>query len=301
MDFTVEGVIERVKRDSALASRGPVYTLSSTHTAGETTVHLNEVPSMAGPGSIASMGVSSYYITSADQIAKTLNVIPSYHGTVDDTHSPPMVIYIDDPMPGGAILDHIYKEIRSWRKKLWRVLKFQITSVPTQRVYNWTPTGDVIDLLEVRRAPAGKSWLNWAWNDDRYPRVKSKLIRNTDDSIYTNTLSLHLDTLPPEGTLFVAYAAPFDLSTLDLTTDLVATVGLEEDWIEILDSGVRARTLQAGIASRGDWRTGGHTRNAEQVSLLDVVRAAQAAQAERDMALAAAANALRAQWPYGSA
>lgn len=301
MDFTVEGMIERVKRDSSLASRGPVYTLAATHVAGATTVELNEVPTMAGPGSVASMGTSSYYITEVDQVGKTLNVIPSYHGTEDATHTVPMVVYIDDPMPGGAILDHIYKEIRSWRKKLWRVVKLQIATVPTQRTYAWPDAGDVIDLLDVRRAPAGKSWLNWAWNDDRYPRVKARLVRNTDDSIFTNTLSLQLDTFPPEGTLFVAYAAPFDLSPLDLTTDLVTDVGLEEDWIEILDAGVRARTLAAGIASRADWRTGGHTRNAEQVSLLDIVRAAQAAQAEREMALAAAANALRAQWPYGSA
>jgi hypothetical protein len=39
---------------------------------------------------------------------------------------------------------------------------------------------------------------------------------------------------------------------------------------------------------------------AEEVTLLDVVRAAQAAAAERGAMLAEAANALRAEWPYRS-
>jgi len=301
VDTTVEGTINRLKRDVSLGSRGPVYTLASQHVTGETTIHLNEVPAMAGPGSIATMGITDYYILDADQIGKTLNVIPAFHGTPDETHDPPMVVYIDDSAPASSLIDFMDKEIRSWQDKLWRVATLPITSSKTQRIYDFpVANADVKQLLEVRRASPGIAWLNWAWDDDRTPRVKAKLLRTVDIAAHPTGLALQVETHPPDGTLYAAYATPFDLSPFDLTTDLVTNVGLDADWVSILEAGVRARLLSASIASRADWRAGGHTRKAEEVTLLDVVRAAQVAMADRDMALNNAANTLRGRWPFAS-
>jgi hypothetical protein len=302
MDTTLEMVIERVKRDASLGTRGPVYTLELQHVQGATTVHVNEAIEHAGPGSVLSMGTSSYYVSSVDVVAKTFTVIPGYMGTEDETHDPPMVVYIDDMHPGGALKDHAFQEILSWRQKLWRTRTKTIAADRTHRSYDFDVGTDVVKhLLVARRAPAGVGWLNFRWNDDHWPRVGVRLDRNADPTTFPSGMALQFRSQPPAGDIRVAYAAEFDLDPFTMATDLVADVGLEEAWIEILELGMRARALSGSISSRADWRAGGHKAQVEGTTLLDVVRSASQVQAARDQALADAANKLRGDWPFGSA
>lgn len=301
-DTTVEALIERVKRDVSLGSRGPVFTLASQHAQGATTVHVNETPEFGGTGSVLSMSTSSYYVQSADTVAKTFTVIPGYHGTEDETHDPPMVVYMDDLFPGGAIKDHAIKEIMSWRSHLWRVRTKDLTVGPTQMTYDLDlGTDEIIYLLDVRRQPTGStSWAGFEWNNDRWPRVPSRLMRNADPVTFPSGLALRLKHHVPPTQLRIAYATKFVLDPFTAATDLVADVGLQEDWIDILEAGIRRRALAGHVVSRADWRTGGHVRNAEEVSVMDVVRATTEARNEALIGLSAAAAVLRGQWPYRS-
>jgi hypothetical protein len=302
MDNTLGMLIERVRRDNSLSTRGPVFTLASTHTAGGTTVEVNETPEHGGPGSVLSMGVSSYYVQSVDSVAKAFTVIPGYHGTTDETHDPPMIVSLDDPFPGGALKDHAAKEILGWRKRLWRVETVDIDVTNASLTYEFVPpTEPVLMILDVRRAPSAGSFGNFMWNDDRWPHVPYRLLRNADPTEFPSGFALQLKGRPPDTTLRVAYATTFDLDPFDWDTDLVDDVGLDESWIEIVELGMAARAASGAVKSRSDWRTGGHVRVAEEVTVLDMIRVAQDSRAEHDMKLAEAAIALRGQWPYRSA
>lgn len=298
---TVGDLVERIKRDNSLASRGQVYTLADQHVAGNTTVVLNEEP-IIGTGSVISMGVSSYYVQSVNAAAKTITVIPNYHGTVDDTHDPPMVVYVDSRFPGGAIKDAAEREILSWHKKLWRVGVKDLTVSTTSLTYNLdTGTDEILYLLDVRRQPSSNlSWLGFSWADDRWPHVPARLMRDAPTGSFPAGQALALRFHVPVTSLRVAYAFPFDLSTFEVDTDLVADVGLREEWIDVLEAGVRKRILSGHSASRSDWRAGGHVRAAEEVSVMDVIRVADQARVEHMVALAQAANDLRGEWPYRS-
>jgi hypothetical protein len=300
LDTTVEFMIERVKRDSSLASRGPVFTLAAQHVADTTTVQVNEDPNFGGPGSVLSMGVCSYYVQEADSTNKTFTVIPSYHGTTDETLDPPQVVYVDDPFPGGAIKDHAMKEILSWRDRLWRVETLDLDVGETNHIYDFDTSGnEVIFLLEVRHQPASRpSWWGFSWANDRWPRMPARLLRNMPVADFPSGQAIQFESRPFNAATRIAYATPFDLSAFTTTTDLVATVGLRDDWLDILEYGIRARLMSTNAISRTDWRSGGHVRRAEEVTLMDVVRAADQARVERERHLASAANMLRGEWPY---
>lgn len=298
---TLGGVIERVKRDQTLASRGPVYSLASTHVAGSDTILINETPIAGGTGSVLSMGTSSYYVLATDPVAKSFTVIPAYHGTTDETHDPPMVVNVDDRYPGGALKDHAWKTVQSWRNKLWQVETLDLDVTSNNRTFDLPLVGDFKFLLDVRRRPLSSTWYGFHWSDlDRWPHVAARLLRDMPVADFASGYALQLLNPTPSTSLRVAFAIGFDLDPFDWSTDLVADVGLREDWIEILDLGVRARALAGHVSSRVDWRAGGHVREGEEVSALDVARAAETARAEYTMALNEAANALRGEWPYRS-
>jgi hypothetical protein len=96
----------------------------------------------------------------------------------------------------------------------------------------------------------------------------------------------------------VVYAQPFTLTTLTGATDLVSTVGLRADWLDILEYGVKMRALETSVIGRSDWRSGNVVREAEEVSALDTVRAVGHFRDMRQLRFTKAGVDLRSEYPY---
>jgi hypothetical protein len=298
---TVDNLLNRVRRDAVLGLHGPNYTLASSYTAGATAIVLGEDPMHMGPGSIVGLDAELFYVTAVDSASKTLTVIPGYLGTTQANHSTPNVVEVDPRFPKASLIDYAAQEIHSWSGRLWRTTALDVDASVTETTYDLGAVGDVYFLLDVRAEPTRSSVdpIVFSWTDDRWPHVDARIVREHDLSEFASGISLQLVGLPRRtGTLRVALAQPFDLSTFDLTTDLVSTVGVEAGWLDILEFGVRWRALSALTTARADWRTAGMAREGEEVTALDMIRVSGQARDMREMRLASEGLTLRARFPY---
>ncbi|NIQ59301.1 MAG: hypothetical protein GWN85_39325, partial [Gemmatimonadetes bacterium] len=81
-------------------------------------------------------------------------------------------------------------------------------------------------------------------------------------------------------------------------TDLISDVGLEAPWIEVVELGTRMRALSGSGAARTDWRQAGMSAETDHVSVFDLLRSTQHAEAMRHMRFTKVASDLRARWPF---
>lgn len=301
---TVDALLDRVRRDALLGLRGPVYTVGASYTASATSLVLNETPEHLGVGSLVSVDAELFFVRAVDVGSKTLTVIPGYFGSTQANHSLNAVVEVDPRVPKAALIDHAYQEILSWADELWRVSTLSPAVSTREATYDLgAVTGDIYFLLDVRASPLtatmATSW--FSWSDDRWPHVNARLLREMPSPDFTGGFGLQLIDFPRNAaSLRVAIAQPFVTSTFDLTTDLVATVGLETSYLDILEFGVRARALASLTTARVDWRAAGMSRDAEEVTPLDMIRTSGMARDMRLMRLKTEGLALRARWPYRS-
>lgn len=297
---TVDALIERVRRDSLLGSRGPLYTVSVDPGINDTALEINEAPDGVGPGSLIGIDAELLYVQSVNAPLKTLTVIRAYMGSTATAHDVGTIIEVDPRFPKAALIDYAENEIKSWGQQLWRTQFAEVEVTPNQRAYNLTGADGVIYfLLDVRMAPAGTTELSSPWSSNAWPHADARLLRQSDPDPFVSTYGLQLLNHPTHaGIALVAYAQPLDVTTFDLATDLQGNVGLRPEWIEIVELGCRKRALGSSGVSRTDWRAGGMARAAEQATVFDLLRTTQMAESERQRLFADAATNLRAEWPY---
>jgi hypothetical protein len=284
-----------------MASRGPVNTLGAAYTAGGTVLDLNETPTHIGVGEIVSIDYELFYVQEVATATKQVTVIPGYFGSTQANHADNAIMEIAPRFPKAALLDHLEQEIRSWGNELWRVDPITLTPVTTERTYDLTGvTGDVYFLLEVRQKPTGTtSFWNFSWTQDAWPHLPARLLRQMEAGEFASTYALQLHRIPLASTeIRVVLARPFVLTTLVGSTDLVSTVGLRADWLEILEYGVKMRALETSAIGRSDWRTSNMVREAEEVSALDTIRAVSHFRDMRQLRFTKAGVDLRAEFPY---
>jgi hypothetical protein len=300
---TANDLVERVRRDSLLASRGPLYTVGAGgYTSGQTSITLAETFTHIGQGSTLSIDYEMFYVQEATAATKTCTVIPGYFGTAQASHSAAAIVEVDARFPKPVLLDHMQQEIESWGQQLWRVSDTEIDLNVNERTYDLSGVaGQVYFLLDVRLRPQGTQtgWWNFSWTADAWPHLDADLIRRMDVADFASGTGIQLKHKPTHGAAArVLVAQPLDTSTFDEAIDLVSAVGMRQDWFSLLEAGVKARVLSSTVIGRSDWRTGTMARVAEEVSALDTVRTVQTFQQLRDLHLARAASDLRSDFPY---
>lgn len=300
---TVDATLERVRRDATLGSYGPLYTLQSAVDADDTTLMVEHNLTHITRFSILALDYELVLVTDIAHTAGQITVKRGMAGSTATTHDAGTLVEQDPLLPKAHLLDHAELEIRTWEKQLFRVVTLSLDVTRTSRVYDLAgvdPEG-VDFLLEVRRPPVGTpvSLFLSSWAGDTWPKVQAKLLRDMPIADLPSGAGLQLLRYPSSAaTLRVAYASPLDLSTFEPATDLVDDVGMDPGWIDILELGLRTRALSGSMSSRSDWRATGDNRDAQQVSLLDLVRGVEMSRSQRDARLADAATKLRTRYPY---
>lgn len=296
---TVDALVERVRRDAGLGLTGPSYTLRTAYTAGDPTIEVNETPEHMSQGSIVSVDTEMFYVTSVNAGSAALSVVGGYYGTTAANHTDGSVLEVDARLPKPALVDWAQHEIQSWRGQLFRVQEATVDTDVSNRTYELDVT-DIDFLLDVRSRPLGEP-VEWSWNADAWPRHKARLLRRMPGADFTSTYAIQLRRPTRTTTsLRVVYATFFDLDPFELSTDLVADCGLTTGQLGVLEEGLRARALSAGLVARTDYRATGMSRDAEETTLIDIVRAVDMARSLRDRRFAEEALELRKQFPYAS-
>lgn len=295
-------VVERVRRDSLIASRGPLYTLGANYTAADTTMTLTETITHIGYGSVLSVDFEMFYVTGVNTATGLVTVIPAYYGSTGADHTQGAEVEVDARFPRPVLLDHLEHEIRSWTNELWRAEPVDIDFDLNRRVYDLLGiSGDVYFLLDVRQSPAGQSssFWNMSWTGDAWPHLDARLLRRMDLTEFPSGFAVQLHKAPTHTSAGRAVIAqPFVFTTFDDTTDLVNDMGLRAEWLDIAEFGVKYRVLNSSAIGRSDWRAGGMSRDPDAVSALDTIRAVSHFAELRQLRLAQSGVALRAEFPF---
>lgn len=291
LSTTVDGLVSRVRRDAQATLRPTILTLATDYTAGGTALSVDETTEV-GTGSILSIDTELFYVTSRSET--TYTVKGAFDGTTAANHSADTLIEVDPRIPKVSLVDFANHEINSWGSELFRVLVADVEVNKGERTYEFDTTDTVLFLLDVRGKPSGA---NLTWNADAWPRVKTELLRDVPVADFASGKALQLFTFPDVSSLHVVYATPFDLSPFTLTTDLISDVGLTQGQIDVLEAGLRWRLLASGLIPRTNWQAAGMSRDAEEVTAMDVARVAEAARVVRDRRLSDEALELQRQWP----
>lgn len=292
---TLEGVISRVRRQWQATLRPSAFALSANYTADDTTISLSGDLSDIGEGSIVEVGTSLYYVSAI--LTDGLTVLPNWEGTTSANASAGDFAEIDPRIPKSTLADMAEAEVRSWGSQLWRVGTADVGVTTSGRVYDLDTGGaEVLYLLGARLQPVGT--VNWS--GDSWPKTEAKLLRDMPSADFASGQAVQLENLATTATTMrVFYAAPFDLSTFELSTDLVDDCGLTAAQLDVLDAGLRWRLLSSGLVTRTDWQSAGMSRDSEEVNPTDILRAVDMARAMRDRRLADEALELRRQWSIG--
>lgn len=290
---TVDALVSRVRRDVQITTRPTIGVLASSISAGASTFTINESVS-AGAGSVAAIGTELFYITSASD--QTFTVIGGFEGTTEAAHTAGDIVEFDPRLPKASLVDFAEEEIRSWGTRLFAIGNDTIDIGPTERSYELSTNDDVLFLLDVRGIPEGRTN---RWHGDSWPRIKAQLIRDVPTSFFASGKAIQLAEYPDVVQMHVNYAAGFVFSDFDLEADLVNDCGLEPQWLEVVEAGVKWRLLTSGLLTRANWQQAGMSRDAEEVTVLDVIRSTDMARSVRDRLLAEASNELYGRWPIG--
>lgn len=287
---TVDDLVTRVRRDAQMTLRPTYATLASSYTAGGASLVLNEDIDI-GAGSILAVDVELFYVTSAS--GSTVNVIGGFEGTTPANHDADSFVEVDPRLPKASLVDFAQNEVTSWASQLFHVDQVDVPVSNAELTYNLDTGSDtVLFFLEVRGTPSATTLL------DRHSYVKARLLRDVPTSTFAAGQAIQLYTYPSASSLRVVYATPFDLSPFTLTTDLVTSCHLTPGQVDVLEAGVRWRMLTAGLAPRTNWAAAGMSRDAEEVTVIDVMRASDMARAIRDRLLTEQALELTRQWPF---
>jgi len=288
---TLDDVVSRVRRDWQATLRPTAFALSANYTAGDTTLSLDGDLSGLSEGSIAAVGTNLLYITATS--GSSLTVLPGWEGAPESNAVAGDFCEIDPKIPKLSLVEWAEQEIDSWGSQLWRTATVELDVANSARIYQLV-ADDVLFLLDVRGRPVGTSgtWLGGSW-----PKMEATLIREAPLADFASGLAIQFKSFPAgTSAARVVYATPFDLSTFDLTTDLIVDCGLERSQIDVLEAGLKHRLLDSGLVTRTDWQGAGMSRDAEEVTSVDIVRAADMARSRRDRRLAEEALELRRVW-----
>ena len=302
---SVDATLERVRRDRMLGSYGPYYSLAGSIIAADTDVSTNEMLDHITMGSMVAVDYEMMRVVEVHHGSNMMTVARGVFGTTAANHAAGALVEQDPQSPKASLLDWAELEIRSWAKQLFRVVVLPLTITQKERTYDLAGVDALgVDfLLEVRAAPLGTSIQTvpqyYTWTGDTWPKVEAKLVRDLPVSEIPSGFGLQLLHYPRHaGDLRVAYASPFDLTTFVDTTDLVTDVGIDPNHLDILEAGLRARALTGSLQSRTDWRATGINKESQDISVLDVVRAAEQARSVRDRRLSEEVVNLRSLYGY---
>lgn len=190
----------------------------------------------------------------------TATVLRGQRGTTAAAHTAGAVVEVRPRFPRGLILAKLIDELRGWPPDLYRVLVTPVTATAGIRTLSTGLTQDteVVDILNAWiPGPAGDTTASVARLGFRSSRSGSAELGGT--------VALVLDEAAPyAASVYVEYAAPFDLTALTGATDLIADVGLAPSQLELAYLGAARRCITE--MPRTDTAAQSESRLAEDVA-----------------------------------
>lgn len=250
---TVWPTIQRVRRQLHSGFRYESLTLAGNITADATTVAFTTTPpAKLTVGSTLCIGLELMRVESVRPASSTATVVRGAGGSDATTHSAGSEVEISPRWEPLTLYDAMVAEIQSWAPSLFGTV-IQITNITddTEVVELETELLGNYGLLAALYTPSGSS--------------VQRRVRFREAGASTPIVRL-IDPLTA-GTIEIVAATAFDVSTLALTDDLVADIGLRPSMVDLLELGIKVRLTPDGEHQRTGRLVQDMTRRAEEVPL----------------------------------
>lgn len=268
---------------------------AATFTTTASTVQLTSIDSLQ-PGALLECGLEMMYVTSFVEGTRTATVIRGHLGSTARQGATTDVIRVNPRVPQVSMLYALRDELRSWDDRLFTTQAETLTFSASEHAVAASPTRDPYRILIARPRPTGTY--------PEYKNVQLDLRRGDDTDVWSTGYSVHL----PPGMVFaistyvdVVYALPFNLATLDSTTDLESTVGLATTMLEILKLGILMRIVAGKQVGRMDSYGQNRANLQQDVPATTPLQAAAQYAELRDKAYDAEVRRLLSRYPYRTA
>lgn len=247
---------------------------SMTSSVAAFTITMNNLS--LGPGAVVEVDNEMMFVTAFDPVTGIATVIRGQFGTTAVSHLAGALVRISSRFTKRRIRRALYEEVGSLPATLFKAESEQVAITDSSRVGTLLRS-DIYRLLEVRRdpIPTGGSGFFQATSvsRDTYPKVPGVRLMRAGPSLNAGySIELSQGNVP-SGSLYVLYAAPFDVSNFDDGVDLLDDVGLAQSMLDLVRFGAMSRLIGEEEAIRVDLGEQGQPRVATEVAQGEIPQA----------------------------
>ena len=234
----------RIRRQLSSQQRMEVGQLFFDITSSATDLTLVATPPASlRAGTIICIDLEVMWVASVNTATNVVSVIRGYLDSDAAVHLALALVEIAPRFTMLDIVDAMINELNAWGPQLYRTVDqtFTVdTTVETlQLPLAWA---DLYGVCQVRQSEVGTT--NTVW-----PQLACKLVRGSAAGFAgASTSGVLLRFLEPlrSGSVHVVAALPFDATTVPTNGDLLATIGMSNSQLDVLELGVRRRLLLQG-------------------------------------------------------
>ena len=228
----------------------------------------------------------------------TITVQRGDKGTIPTTHELGSIIAVNPYFTRYQVRQTLKDEIRSWGPQVFQVLTADLDLTDWVRGYDLGILGQWFYVLGVTESPDVNQGLV---PDNLWVDVQYRIDRSANAASFPSGSALYVTS--PQGvfstprTLHVTYAAPIDVDSSFLDTDLIANTGMDYSDIDIAPYGAAWRLAASREVRRMLTEAQGQNSDLQNYPAGYMVKAAEDFKQLRDSRLADAIERLRAQYP----
>lgn len=293
---TVSDIVHQIERDFLIAIVRPEYdTIKTTYNTTTGNITLDATESLL-PGAILNAGFELMYVKSWNVDTRTASVIRGFLGSTPAAGNAGEMIRINPRFSDTAIMDAVTEELRDWDERLFVVQRESLSIGPNDVALTATPTRRPYRLLAMRLRPGSAS--SYTSYPGTYRYLPGQLRTNEATDVSSTGYAIHLES--PIGystTVDVFYALPFDTSGLTGSTNLLITVGLSSNMLEVLKWGALYRLMAGRETGRADPGSVQRPDLAQAVPAGLQIQAGESYRRMRERKYNEEAKRLLAEWP----
>lgn len=265
----VGSVVERIRRELNATLRYEVNTLATNISDTTTVITLTyDLPPSLQSGAILTVGAETMRVMSVNVASREVTVIRAFYDSAAAEHSTDDEVAINPRFLSTSVFEAMHDELASWPQGLYRLLTFQTAIADGANTVELPAAwANIYGLVDVRGITSSVAYADINPTSTSFRRIEGRIVR-ADPSVWTEGPSTGIYFRPIEwqcGTLLLTAAAPFDLSSFELSDDLIDDCGMQLSMLDVLTMGVKIRLMPDQEIGRSERRGQDDSRRAEEV------------------------------------
>lgn len=285
---TVSDLVYRTRSHLEAPGQQRVTTMKSACVAADTTILLTATQSTIVAGTILEVDDELIMLMAWNQSTQEAQVVRGWWGTTAADHDANTVVFLAPRWTNVEIRRRLVEEIRSWPDSLfaetWVDTDIDVSDYSGSTQVLTTPPTDAVRPLAVQ----------WVDSEGLVTPLRRVVVRPASETQYRVDLG---EYVLASGTLRVAFATRFDLSTFEMATEVESTILMPSSMSDIPPLGAAMRLLPGREVQRTNRQAQGEPRIADESPANHILSPYQVLGQMRQVRIAEEAARLLYRWP----